>query len=83
MVGLSMGRFATLHFGFRHRSRARSLTVAGCGYGADPAEREDLRAEVATPVAFLREQGMEKFATRFIYGPTRVPLENKSPRRWR
>ncbi|BDE07117.1 hypothetical protein WPS_23930 [Vulcanimicrobium alpinum] len=34
VVGLSMGGFATLHFGFRHPQRARSLVVAGCGYGA-------------------------------------------------
>ena len=80
VVGLSMGGFATLHFGFRHAPRARSLTVAGCGYGADPAKREDFRAEIANTVAFLREQGMEKFAARYAYGPTRVQLENKSPR---
>ena len=80
VVGLSMGGFATLHFGFRHAPRARSLTVAGCGYGADPARREDFRAEVANTVASLREQGMEKFAERYAYGPTRVQLENKSPR---
>ncbi len=79
IVGLSMGGFATLHFGFRHAPRARSLTVAGCGYGADPARREDFRAEVANTVAFL-EQGMEKFAERYARGPTRVQLENKSPR---
>ncbi len=80
VVGLSMGGFATLHFGFRHARRARSLTVAGCGYGADPAKREDFRAEIANTVAFLRDQGMEKFAARYAYGPTRVQLENKSPR---
>jgi pimeloyl-ACP methyl ester carboxylesterase len=31
IVGLSMGGFATLHFGFRRAHRALSLTVAGCG----------------------------------------------------
>ena len=35
VVGLSMGGFATLHFGFRHGVRARSLVVAGCGYGGN------------------------------------------------
>ena len=29
VVGLSMGGFATLHFGFRHPTRALSLVVAG------------------------------------------------------
>ena len=80
IVGLSMGGFATLHFGFRHAPRARSLTVAGCGYGANPAKREDLRAEVAASAALLLEQGTGKFAERYAYGPTRVQLENKSPR---
>ena len=80
IVGLSMGGFATLHFGFRHAPRARSLTVAGCGYGANPAKREDFRAEVAASAALLLEQGTEKFAERYAYGPTRVQLENKSPR---
>src|SRR5215207_6871277 len=47
VVGLSMGGFATLHFGFRHAARARSLTVAGCGYGAEPSKRGVFRAEGA------------------------------------
>ena len=80
IVGLSMGGFATLHFGFRHPSRARSLTVAGCGYGADPATRDNFRAEGANTVAFIREKGMPAFADRYAFGPTRVQFANKDPR---
>ncbi|MCW3474643.1 alpha/beta fold hydrolase [Limobrevibacterium gyesilva] len=80
VVGLSMGGFATLHFGFRHAPRARSLTVAGCGYGADPARRESFRAEGANTVEFIRANGMEGFAARYAYGPTRVQFQNKDPR---
>ena len=47
VVGLSMGGFATLHFGFRHPARALSLCVAGCGYGAEKGQRDKFRAEVA------------------------------------
>ena len=47
VVGLSMGGFATLHFGFRRAAMARSLVVAGCGYGAAPEEREKFRTECA------------------------------------
>ena len=36
IIGLSMGGFATLHFGFNFPNRALSLTVAGAGYGAHP-----------------------------------------------
>ena len=42
VVGLSMGAFATLHFGMRYcakgsPARALSLTLAGCGTGSHPA----------------------------------------------
>jgi pimeloyl-ACP methyl ester carboxylesterase len=80
VVGLSMGGFATLHFGFRHPGRALSLTVAGCGYGAERDQREKFRAEVDAVAAFLDEQGIEAFAAKYAYGPTRVQFENKDPR---
>jgi pimeloyl-ACP methyl ester carboxylesterase len=80
VVGLSMGGFATLHFGFQHPDRALSLTVAGCGYGAERGQREKFRAEVDAVAAFLNEQGIEAFAAKYAYGPTRVQFENKDPR---
>jgi pimeloyl-ACP methyl ester carboxylesterase len=80
IVGLSMGGFATLHFGFRHGGRARSLAVCGCGYGAEPTEREKFRAEGAAIVEFIRERGMAAFAESYAQGPTRVQFENKDPR---
>ncbi len=80
VVGLSMGGFATLHFGFRHAARALSLAVCGCGYGADPAKREAFRAEGAATVELIRAQGMKAFAARYAYGPTRVQYANKDPR---
>ena len=45
VVGLSMGGFATLHFGFTYGNRARSIVVAGCGYGAAPGERAKFAEE--------------------------------------
>ncbi len=80
VVGLSMGGFATLHFGFRHPGRALSLTVAGCGYGAEPGQRERFKSEAAFIAAALKRDGMEKFAAGYAYGPTRVQFENKAPR---
>lgn len=80
VCGLSMGGFATLHFGLRHPGRALSLCVAGCGYGAEPETRERFRAEADAVVATLREQGMAAFAERYAYGPTRVQFEAKDPR---
>jgi pimeloyl-ACP methyl ester carboxylesterase len=80
IVGLSMGGFATLHFGFRHAARARSLVVAGCGYGADPARRADFRAEAEAVVAYIEANGMEQFAARYAVGPSRVQFQQKDPR---
>src|SRR5271156_528380 len=80
VVGLSMGGFATLHFGFRHPARARSLTVAGCGYGADPEKRDDFVAECDAVVAFIREHGMATFAERYAVGPSRVQFQARDPR---
>src|SRR5260370_11042625 len=75
-----MGGLATGHFGSRHAARARSLTVAGCGYGAEPAQRERFRAEAATIAEFIKSQGMAAFAEKYAFGPTRVQFENKDPR---
>ena len=80
VVGLSMGGFATLHFGFRHPQRALSLCVAGCGYGAELEKRDQFRAEADAVVASLLSDGMEKFAARYAYGPTRVQFAAKDPR---
>jgi len=80
VIGLSMGGFATLHFGFRHPARARSLCVGGCGYGAEPDQRERFQAEAETIAKILTDDGMEKFAESYAYGPTRVQFENKDPR---
>jgi pimeloyl-ACP methyl ester carboxylesterase len=80
VVGLSMGGFATLHFGFRHADRALSLCVAGCGYGAERGQRDKFRSEVAAVAAFLDQNGIAPFAAKYAYGPTRVQFENKDPR---
>jgi len=80
IVGLSMGGFATLHFGLRHPERALSLCIGGCGYGAEPDKRETFRAEADLIANMIRTQGMPAFAERYAYGPTRVQYENKDPR---
>ncbi|MEM9029526.1 MAG: alpha/beta hydrolase [Pseudomonadota bacterium] len=80
VVGLSMGGFATLHFGLVYPDRARSLVVAGCGYGAERSEREKFRAEADAIADRLERDGMAPFAATYGLGPTRVQYENKDPR---
>lgn len=80
VVGLSMGAFATLHFGFRHPARPLSLTVCGCGYGAELSQYKQFQAEAETIAAVIKTQGMVAFADNYACGPTRIQLENKDPR---
>ena len=83
VVGLSMGGFATLHFGLAHPGRARSLVVAGVGYGAEPDQRERFRSEADITARVLRTEGMAAWAGTYSLGPTRVQFQNKDPRGWR
>lgn len=75
-----MGGFATLHFGLRHHERALSLCVGGCGYGAELDKRESFRAEADVIANAIRTSGMQAFAERYAFGPTRVQFQNKDPR---
>ena len=80
VVGLSMGGFATLHFGLRHHDRALSLCIGGCGYGAELEKRDSFRAEADLIAKMLLTGDMKAFAERYSLGPTRVQFQNKDPR---
>jgi pimeloyl-ACP methyl ester carboxylesterase len=82
VVGLSMGGFATLHFGLQYPERALSLVIAGCGYGAQPGKRVQFELEVEATAATIAKQGMAKAAAAYALGPTRVQFQNKDPRGW-
>jgi pimeloyl-ACP methyl ester carboxylesterase len=81
IVGLSMGGFAALHFGITYPQRARSLVIAGCGYGAEPDKKEKFRAECEAAAASFLGNWAEA-AARYALGPTRVQFQNKDPRGW-
>jgi pimeloyl-ACP methyl ester carboxylesterase len=83
VIGLSMGGFATLHFGFTYPERALSLVVGGCGYGASPDKRAQFAAETEAVAARIDSIGMAKAAEGYALGPTRVQFQNKDPRGWR
>lgn len=82
VVGLSMGGFATLHFGFTYPERALSLTIAGCGYGAEPDKREQFAREAQASADRFEELGMETAGEAYALGPTRVQFQNTDPRGW-
>src|SRR5436853_3368522 len=58
IVGLSMGGFAALHFGFTYPDRALSLVVGGCGYGASPDKRAQFAEETEAAAKRFEEIGM-------------------------
>ncbi|OGL58241.1 MAG: alpha/beta hydrolase [Candidatus Tectomicrobia bacterium RIFCSPLOWO2_12_FULL_69_37] len=78
VVGLSMGGYATLHLGLRYPALARSLVVAGCGYGSVPSQQERFRQE-AQEAARRFEEDFAGFAATYTAGPTRLQLERKDP----
>jgi pimeloyl-ACP methyl ester carboxylesterase len=81
VVGLSMGGFAALHVGLGYPQRARSLVIAGCGYGAEPDKKEKFRAECEAAAASFEANWTES-AKKYALGPTRVQFQNKDPRGW-
>ncbi len=83
IVGLSMGGFATLHFGFTYPERARSLVIAGCGYGAEPDRRAQFAEEAEASAKRFEELTMAKAALAYATGPTRVQHQNRDPRGWK
>ena len=80
IIGLSMGGFATTHFGFTYGDRARSLVIAGCGYGAEPEKQAQFREETAEAAKRIETLGMAKAAQGYGMGPSRVQYLNKDPR---
>ncbi len=83
IVGLSMGGFATLHFGFTYPERVLSLVVGGCGYGAQADKRAQVAAEIEAAAERFEEIGMSKAALGYASAPSRVQFQNKDPRGWK
>jgi pimeloyl-ACP methyl ester carboxylesterase len=80
IVGLSMGAFATLHFGMAFSHRALSLVVAGCGYGAHPDQYESFQRDAKSLAQTMRQKGMAHLAATYGHGPARTQLRDKDPR---
>jgi len=82
VCGLSMGGYATLHFGLRYPERALSLVVAGAGYGSVAGEREKFRQDVEETARRFERDGMKAVAEFYTKGPTRVQFKDKDPAGW-
>lgn len=85
VVGLSMGAFATLHFGMKYCTKgkphkARSLTLAGVGSGAHPATYKAFQENSRANADAIRKNGMGWFADTYGHGPARIQFRKKDPR---
>ena len=81
VCGLSMGGYATLHFGLSYPERALSLVVAGAGYGSDDPEGHKRDSEVV--IRRFETEGMEKTGEYYAHGPSRVQYLEKDPLGWK
>ena len=86
IVGLSMGGFATLHFGINCPHLALSLCIAGCGYGAKPkySQNDEGFSIVSENTAKdILNRGMKIVASEYALGPSRVQFQNKDFNGWK
>ena len=86
IIGLSMGGFATLHFGINCPNRALSLTIAGCGYGAKADiknKNEGFAEESEKNAKDILDNGIEKFGNDYGLGSSRVQFQNKHYNSWK
>jgi len=82
VVGLSMGAFAALHFGLRHKAMAGALVLAGGGSGAPKGDRTAFARESDQRAALFLEKGSAVVAEEMGHIPTRITLKRKDPRGW-
>src|SRR5260370_14364402 len=80
IVGLSMGGFATLYLGIRHGQLARSLVVAGCGYGSMPAHGANWQAASEALSRLFQDEGAEVAAHQYALGQNPRPIREHDPR---
>jgi len=80
VVGLSMGAFATLHFGMTYPQRALSITFAGGAYGSHPGHYKQFQQDSRSNAEKIQQEGMKKFVDGYGSGATRVQLMQKDPK---
>jgi len=83
IVGLSMGGFATVHFGLEHPAKALSLVVAGAGYGAEKQHQDYFRGVSEEVARQFQTHGSKTVAETYALSASRVQFQNKDPRGWR
>ncbi len=82
VVGHSMGAYTALHMGIRQPGRVRSVVAASCGWGSDPATRDE-NTVLALEIADMFEtEGIGEAARRYADFPMRHRFRDKDPEGW-
>jgi pimeloyl-ACP methyl ester carboxylesterase len=76
-----MGGFTALHLGLKDPERARSITIAGVGYGCSPEPDGSWQASTQELADFYFEDPVGAAASHAI-APGRVPFQVKDRRGW-
>ena len=82
IVGHSMGAYTTLHMGLRYPGRCLSLIAAGCGWGSNPAEREQSVALAKDIARLFKDEGIAAAAAKYADFAMRQQYKAKDPRGW-
>jgi pimeloyl-ACP methyl ester carboxylesterase len=82
VVGLSMGGFAALHFGLRYPQLARSLVVAGVGYGAKPEQQTEYSISMHREADYAEAIGMTDYARNLAGSSYAQCLRGKDEMGW-
>jgi pimeloyl-ACP methyl ester carboxylesterase len=82
IVGHSMGAYTTLHVGLRYPERCLSLTAAGCGWGSNPATREESVRLCEDIARMFEQEGIEAAAAKYADFPMRHAHKHKDRRGW-
>jgi len=82
LVSHSMGSYTALHMGLRQPGRIRSVVVSGCGWGSDPAHKEE-NVRLARDISqMFANEGIEEAARRYADFPMRHRFRDSDPRGW-
>jgi pimeloyl-ACP methyl ester carboxylesterase len=77
-----MGAYCSLHVAISHPALVRSLVVAGCGYGSEPAKQAEFRQNCEAAAQRFERLPIAEAARQYADVPTRRPLRDKDPRGW-
>src|SRR5882762_5348917 len=83
LVGLSMGGYAALQFGWRYPEKTSALVAASVGSGSHPSHRDAWLRETSVLARIFIEHGMVSMSERMARGPARLQLKYKDQKSWR